>query len=98
MELSRGNLSEVKRYLDKGFDINSDDPILLALRGEYYYRLGARSMKEQKWNPALDQFNKAIDIWEKTLEKAQTEEWKEYAREGIKRTKKLIEEVKKVRW
>ena len=98
MEFSRGNLSEVKRYLDKGFEIDPDDPILLALQGEYYYRLGTNRMKEQTWNPALDQFNRAISIWQKTFDEAQTEEWKEYAREGIKRAKKLIGEVKKVRW
>jgi tetratricopeptide (TPR) repeat protein len=98
MELSRENLKGVERYLNKGFEIDSNDAILLALKGEYYYRLGTDLMKEQKWNPALDQFNRAISIWKETTEKAQVEEWKEYAREGIKRAENLIKEVKKVRW
>jgi len=98
MELSRENLRGIEKYLDKGFEIDSNDIILMALKGEYYYRLGTDLMKEQKWNPALDQFNKAISIWQETVEKSQVEEWKEYAREGIKRAENLIKEVKKVRW
>jgi tetratricopeptide (TPR) repeat protein len=98
MELSRENLRGVKKYLDKGFEIDPNDIILLALKGEYYYRLGTDLMKEKKWNPSLEQFNEAISIWKETLEKVKTEEWKEYAREGIKRAESLIKEVKKVRW
>jgi len=98
MELTRNNLSAVDRYLKESFKIAPNDPILLSLYGEYYYRLGVAKMKNKEWNPALDRFEKAIQIWNKTISKAPEYKWKIYAQEGIKRAEKMIEEIKKVRW
>jgi len=98
LEISLKNLCAVKRYLDEAFKINPNDPILLALHGEYYYLLGIGKMKNQEWNPAIERYEKAVAIWKETIRKASDEEWKEYARKGIARAKKMINEVKKVRW
>ncbi|MCK4420358.1 tetratricopeptide repeat protein [candidate division WOR-3 bacterium] len=98
LEFERKNLIETKRFLNEALKINPVDPILLALHGEYYYRLGLVKMKEKKWNPSIERFEKAIAIWKKTISKADTDEWRCYAREGIQRAQKNIKEVKKVRW
>jgi len=98
LEISRKNLSATKSYIDEAFKICPDDPILLALYGEYYYRLGLAKMGNKEWNPAIERYEKAIAIWNETIKKACDPEWKEYAKKGIKRAKKMIEEVKKVRW
>lgn len=98
LEISRKNLTRVKKYLDEAFKINLNDHILLALYGEYYYRLGLGKMSNKEWNTSIEMYEKAIEIWNKTIQKSYDPEWKEYARKGIERAKKMIEEVKKVRW
>ena len=98
LELIRNNLAGVKRYIDKGFSINPNDVVLLALNGEYYYRLGLSNMKEKNWNPSIERFEEAIRVWNKTMANTNDPKWINYAREGIQRARKNIEEVKKVRW
>lgn len=98
LELSRNNLSGVRKYINEGFDIKPDDPILLALNGEYYYRLGIQRMKEEDWNPSIDRFQRAIQIWSKVIKLARDQKWQRYASEGMQRAGKMIKEVKKVRW
>jgi tetratricopeptide (TPR) repeat protein len=98
LELIRKNLVGVKKYIDKGFSINSKDVVLLALYGEYYYRLGLNYMQEKKWNPSIERFEEAIRVWNKTIANTADSKWINYAREGIQRARKNIEEVKKVRW
>ena len=98
LELGRKNLNSVKKYLDEAFKIYANDPILFALYGEYYYRLGIEKMSNKEWNPSIERYEKAIEIWQATIKKAYDPEWKEYARKGIERAEKMIEEVKKVRW
>jgi len=98
MELGRKNFSSVKKYIDDAFKIYANDPILYALHGEYYYRLGIEKMSNKEWNPSIERYEKAIEIWKETIKKAYDPEWKDYAMKGINRAEKMIEEVKKVRW
>ncbi len=98
MELGRKNFISVKKYIDDAFKIYANDPILYALYGEYYYRLGIEKMSNKEWNPAIERYEKAIEIWKETIKKAYDQEWKNYAMKGINRAEKMIEEVKKVRW
>jgi len=98
LDLIRKNLAGVKRYLDRGFSIDSNDVVLLALHGEYYYRLGLNYMQEKQWNPSIERFEEAIRIWNRTISNTDDSKWITYAREGIQRARKNIEEVKKVRW
>lgn len=98
MELEKKNLSAVNSYLNEAFKINPNDPILISLHGEYWYRLGLIKMKNKEWNPSIERFEKAISIWRKAIRKAYDPEWRTYAERGISRASKMIEEVKKVRW
>lgn len=98
LELVRKNLSGVKAYINKGFSIDPNDGILFALYGEYYYRLGLSYMQEKKWNPAIEKFEEAIRIWNKTKAITNGSKWIDYADRGIRNARKNIEEVKKVRW
>ncbi|MEO0293173.1 MAG: tetratricopeptide repeat protein [candidate division WOR-3 bacterium] len=98
LELLRDNLPGVKKYIDRAFSIDSDDEILLALYGEYYYRVGLKYMGDKKWNPAIEQFESSIRIWQKVRVKSTDPKWVSYAKEGIARAEKNIEEIKKVRW
>jgi len=98
LELIRKNLVAVKRYIDKGFSIDPNDDVLLALYGEYYYRLGLNNMQGKEWNPSIERFEAAISVWNKTINNTNDPKWIKYAREGIQRARKNIEEVKKVRW
>jgi tetratricopeptide (TPR) repeat protein len=98
LELIRKNLVGVKKYIDKGFSIDPNDVVLLALYGEYYYRLGLNNMRKKKWNPSIERFEDAIRIWNKTIVNTNDSKWITYAREGIQRARKNIEEVKKIRW
>lgn len=98
LELIRKNLAGVKIYIDRGFSINPNDVVLLALYGEYYYRLGLNYMQDKKWNPSIERFEEAIRVWNKTIANTNDSKWINYAREGIQRARKNIEEVKKVRW
>jgi len=98
LELTRKNLSGVKKYINEGFRIDSDDAILLALYGEYYYRLGLNYMQDKKWNPSIEKFEESIRIWKKTIVRTSDSKWIKYAQEGILRARKNIEQVKKVRW
>jgi len=98
LELIRKNLVAVKRYIDKGFSIDPNDDVLLALYGEYYYRLGLNNMRGKEWNPSIERFKAAISVWNKTITNTNDPKWIKYAREGIQRARKNIEEVKKVRW
>lgn len=98
LELVRKNLSGVKTYINRGFSIVPNDDILFALYGEYYYRLGLSYMQEKKWNPAIEKFEEAIRIWNKTKTITNDSKWTDYANRGIRNARKNIEEVKKVRW
>jgi len=98
LELTGKNLSGVKKYINEGFRIDSDDAILLALYGEYYYRLGLNYMQDKKWNPSIEKFEESIRIWKKTIARTSDSKWINYAEEGIQRARKNIEQVKKVRW
>jgi tetratricopeptide (TPR) repeat protein len=98
LELTRNNLSNVKKYINDGFSIDPNDAILLALYGEYYYRLGLNYMKDKKWNPSIEQFEEAIRVWKKVKTKSSDPKWIEYAQKGIRNSEKNIDEVKKVRW
>jgi tetratricopeptide (TPR) repeat protein len=98
LELIRNNLTGVRKYINDGFSIDENDPILLALYGEYYYRLGLDYMKDKKWNPSIEQFEEAIRIWKKVKVRTDDPKWIEYAQKGIRNAEKNIEEVKKVRW
>ena len=98
LELAKKNLSGVKIYIDKGFSIDPNDYILLALYGDYYYRLGLNYMQEKKWNPSIETFEEAIRIWKKTITKTSDPKWIDFAQRGIRNARKGIEEAKKVRW
>ncbi|MBN1694706.1 tetratricopeptide repeat protein [candidate division WOR-3 bacterium] len=98
LELTRKNLSGVKAYINKGFSIDPNDYILLALQGDYYYRLGLNYMQEKKWNPSIESFEEAIRVWRKTMSKTSDPKWIEFAQKGIRNAQKGIEEAKKVRW
>lgn len=98
LELTRNNLSGVKKYIDNGLSIDPNDGILIALYGEYYYRLGLNDMKNKKWNPAIEKFEESIRIWQRTQTKTSDPKWVQYANKGISNARKNIEEVKKVRW
>jgi tetratricopeptide (TPR) repeat protein len=98
LELTRKNLSGVKAYINKGFSIDPNDYILLALHGDYYYRLGLNYMQEKKWNPSIESFEEAVRIWRKTISKTSDPKWIEFAQKGIRNAQKSIEEAKKVRW
>lgn len=98
LELTRKNLAGVRKYINEGFSIDRNDTILLALNGEYYYRLGLNYMRDKEWNPAIERFERAIDIWERTRARASDTKWVRYAGEGIQRAQKNIEQIKEVRW
>jgi tetratricopeptide (TPR) repeat protein len=98
LELTRKNLSGVRTYINKGFSIDPNDYILLALYGDYYYRLGLSYMQEKKWNPSIEKFEEAIRIWKKTITKTNDPKWIDFAQKGIRNARKSIEEAKKVRW
>lgn len=98
LELARKNLSGVKEYIDKGFSIDPNDHILLALYGEYYYRLGLSDMDNKNWRSAKEHFEKAISVWQKTINKTSDSKWIDYSKEGIKRARENIEQVQKVIW
>jgi tetratricopeptide (TPR) repeat protein len=98
LELTRKNLPEVKKYINKGFSIDSDDSILLALYGEYYYRLGLGYYNQNKLRPAKEKFQKAISVWQNTKSKTSDPKWIQYAREGIERANKLIVDINSRIW
>jgi tetratricopeptide (TPR) repeat protein len=98
LELIRKNLSGAKKYIDEGFSVDPNDGILLALYGEYYYRLGLNYMQDKKWRSSKEEFEEAIRIWKKAITKTNDSKWINYAQEGILRALKVIEEVKKNIW
>ncbi len=98
LELTRKNLSGVKKYIDKGFSIDPGDAILLALYGEYYYRLGLDDMDNKKWRLAKEHFEEAVSIWQKTITKTNDPKWINYAQEGIKKAQENIKRVEDVIW
>lgn len=98
LELTRKNLSGVKKYIDKGFSIDPGDGVLLALYGEYYYRLGLNDMGIKKWRLAKEKFEEAIRIWQKTIKKTNDPKWINYAEEGIQRARKNIKQLEDVIW
>lgn len=98
LEFTRKNLLGAKRYIDEGFSVEPDDGILLALYGEYYYRLGLNDIQDKKWRQSKEKFEEAIKIWQKTITKTSDPGWKNYAQEGIQRASKNIEEVEKNIW
>ncbi len=98
LELTRKNLSAVKKYIDKGFSIDPGDSILLALYGEYYYRLGLNDMQEQKWRLSKEKFEEAIRIWQKTIANTNDPKWINYGQEGIQRARKNIKQLEDVIW
>jgi len=98
LEFTRKNLSGAKRYINKGFSIDSNDGILNALYGEYYYRLGLRDMQNKEWNPAIEKFEESIRIWQRTETKTNDPKWIKFLQKGIRSAEKNIEEIRKVMW
>jgi len=98
LELTRKNLPGVKKYIAEGFSFDADDAILLALYGEYYYRLGLNYMQDKKWNPAIEEFQESARIWKTVKAKASDPKWIEYAQKGIINAEKNIREIKNIRW
>ncbi len=98
LELTRKNLPGVKKYINEGFKIDPNDGILLALYGEYYYRLGSNYVQEKKLRLAKEKFEEAIVIWKKTIARTSDTKWINYAREGIQRANKIIDEVEQGIW
>jgi Tfp pilus assembly protein PilF len=92
LELTRKNLSDVKKYITKGFSIDPDDEILLALYGEYYYRLGSHYMDNNK-RLAKEKFEEAKRIWKRTIAKTNDPKWINYAKEGIQRAQENIDKL-----
>ena len=98
LELTRKDLSGVKKYINEGFSINPNDEILLALYGEYYYRLGLDDMNNKKWRPAKEKFEEAIKIWKKTKSVASDSKWIQYAQKGINNAEENIRRINEVIW
>jgi tetratricopeptide (TPR) repeat protein len=98
LELTRRNLSGVKRYIDRGFSVDPGDGILLALYGEYYYRLGLDDMQNRKWRSAKEKFEEAIRIWKKTINNTSDSKWINYAKEGIQRARDNIKQLEDLIW
>lgn len=96
LEFTRHNLAGANKYINESFKINYNDAILLALKGESYYRLGLNHMSNKKWSLANEKFQKSIEIWIKTKAKTNDSEWLRYVQEGILRAEKNIEEISKV--
>jgi len=93
LELTRKNLPGVKKYIAEGFSFDADDAILLALYGEYYYRLGLDDMDNKRGRPAKEKFEEAIGIWQKTITKTSDPKWINYAEEGIRRSRENIKKL-----
>lgn len=97
-ELIRGKLSNAKVYIDKGFSIDSNDSILYALYGEYFYRLGSYYSSKEDFRIARDKFEEAINIWQKTIAKTNDSKWIQYARKGISKAEEAKELVSQGIW
>jgi len=98
LELTRNNLLGVKKYINKGFSLDSDDAILLALYGEYYYRLGSNYMQDKKWRLSKEKFEEAKRIWKKTITKTSDSKWIQYAQKGIKNAQENIDQINGIIW
>jgi len=55
-------------------------------------------MKKEEYRAAIKKFNLGITTYRKAIKTAQSDKWKNYARAGIKRAKKLIKTSKEAMW
>ena len=93
------NFSTAKKYLRTAEKISPRDEILQCFWGDYYIELGIlKYMKKQEFRKSIVKFNLGISNYRKAIDIAKSERWKKYAKDGIKRAKKLIKSAKEQIW
>jgi len=92
------NYTAAEIYLKKALEINKRDEILWNLRGDAYFYAGIKDMKKENYRSAIKNLTKALSYYNDALSFAKSENWKKYAKTGIKRSKKYLAQAKDLLW